>query len=125
VKDAISLGLLHSPITEEYDHTGDIAKRWHKIAPILFQFHTMIFSCIYVDQGWGDKKGNICITESETVFLSDDITDIGTPTVVTSPTASHQEKSLILKLKQNQEFNMQSATRLVVGEDTNFLSRAP
>jgi hypothetical protein len=68
---------------------------------------------------------NICITESETVFLSDDITDIGTPTVVTSPTASHQEKSLILKLNPNQEFNMQSATRLVVGEDTNFLSRAP
>ena len=76
----------------------DSRKRWVEIDPILFRsdVHSMIFSCEYKDQGWGNRKGKIYVTEKDDGFLANDVYDIGT-VIAESPTAEHHTQSLVLK----------------------------
>jgi hypothetical protein len=112
MKDAISLGILHDSFPALQDlrahgdvRSGDTILTWVEIAPILFLplAHTVIFKCTYVDQGWGNRKGKIYISETESnsgsEFLNDNSRTIGLKIIATSPTADHEEKTLILKFK--------------------------
>lgn len=96
LKRTINLNILHkaSPIeindlheTGDYK-TGHKIRPWTRITPLLFQSltHTVKLTCVYKDQGWGNQKGNIYITEMQN---SND-QEIG-KIIATSPTAEHQE----------------------------------
>lgn len=112
IKDAISLGLLQNPFPalQNFCAHGDIRNgnnilTWVEITPIFFLplVHTVIFKCTYVDQGWGNRKGQIYITESESkadsAFLNDNSRDIGLKIIARSPIADHEDKPLVLKFK--------------------------
>jgi len=79
--------------------------------------HSMIFSCEYKDQGWGNKKGKIYITEKEDGF-SNDVYDIGAK-ITESPTAEHETGGLFLNSDPNRGLHMQSATLLVLAGGLN------
>ena len=106
MKNTISLGSMKRAIPRELQtfHISpphdDSRKRWVEIDPILFRsdVHSMIFSCEYKDQGWGNKKGKIYITEKDDEFLANDVYDIGT-VIAESPIAKHHMKSLVLKFR--------------------------
>lgn len=125
LKDAVHLDLLKhaSPALDQKlqkfhaigdYYTGDVIRRWIVIDSLLFptQVHTVFFTCNYKDQGWGNRKGNVYITElvvpsanSTTdstecnYYPEDDDTFIGSNIVVQSDTAEHTLSFLCLKFK--------------------------
>jgi hypothetical protein len=80
--------------------TGDRIGRYKDLGQFYFadKVHTAIFSCDYVDQGWGNLKGKIYITESDSPFPKNDCKVIG-KILATSPTAEHIERHLMMKFK--------------------------
>lgn len=85
-------------------YTGDVIRRWIVIDSLLFptQVHTVLFTCEYKDQGWGNRKGNVYITElpNDTDYpVDEDDTFIGSNIVAQSDTAEHTISFLCLKFK--------------------------
>lgn len=120
LQEAIHLDLLHhaSPAVElnlpvkfmavgDYS-TGDIVQRWVILDSWLFptQVHTVLFTCHYRDQGWGNRKGVIYITElSESQQEEEDHANADVrrnhrdKVIVQSDTAQHYDLFLCLKFK--------------------------
>ncbi len=106
LKKTINLNVLHraSPtkildLAERGDvRSGDKVKYWTTLTPFLFPslIHTVKLAFDYRDQGWGNRKGNIYITETSQNMNQED--DIGT-IVAKSPTAEHIESRCVLKFK--------------------------
>lgn len=108
LKKTIGLNILHHPspikindIRENGDsRTGDSVRLWTKLPPIILQTstHTVKLTCSFKDQGWGNRKGNLFITEFQNDREGDQA--LGKK-IATSPTAGHQWTScgLIFKPK--------------------------
>jgi hypothetical protein len=98
LQKTISLNILENAIPfkindihESGDYrTGDRMRLWTKLpSPILqTSTHTVKVTCSFKDQGWGNRKGNLFITEFDNDREGDDA--IG-QTIVTSPRAEHHE----------------------------------
>mmetsp|Transcript_23711 Transcript_23711/g.35172 ORF Transcript_23711/g.35172 Transcript_23711/m.35172 type:complete len:176 (-) Transcript_23711:194-721(-) len=102
LKNIINLGFRDMEL-QDFHESGPyhdyMLRRWVEINPIMVRsdVHSMIFSCEYKDQGWGNRKGKIYITEKEDGF-SNDVYDIGAK-IAESPTAEHRTRRLVLKFR--------------------------
>jgi len=86
----LSVGEIHE--RGDY-HSGDSTIMWFKI-PLLQanKIHSIFFNCKWNDQGWGNRKGRLVITEG---FVEGQGVK-NHPIVATSPIAAHHETPLRL-----------------------------
>lgn len=89
-----------------HDHPG--YTEWYKTKRCadLGQFprntHTAWLSFNGVDQGWGNRKGRIYISESEVPFPSDNNEECG-KLITTSPIFEHRPRNYVLKFRPKQD----------------------
>jgi len=109
LKNSINLGLMKRTMSMPLQDFHEIGpsdeyeiKRWVEIDPIMIRsdVHSVIFSCEYRAQDWGNRKGKIYITctEKDDGFLANDVYDIGKE-IAESPTAEHYMVRLVLQFR--------------------------
>lgn len=80
---------------------GDQERIWFRFMPLLLknQIHTVQFTCIFRDQGWGNQKGQLYIREDKN--RNNYLGDI----IARSPIAKHDETILKLSFQPKPDKN--------------------